>query len=76
MMAPAATSLDTTRQVELLGALARGAVAVRPSPRQLVAQLLDQGGLGLHLGDQEPREGLQVAGVVGQRGGLVEHGRS
>ena len=42
-------SLPRTRSgVELLGALARGAVAMRPSPCQPMPELLDQGGLSLH----------------------------
>ncbi len=63
------------RQLELVGALARGAEPVCPVARELMAQLLDQQRLGLHLGDQEPCEGLQIARVLGQRHGLVEHGR-
>ena len=63
-------------EVELIRALAGGPVAVRPVPCELMAELLDQGGLGLHLGDQEPRERLQVTGVFGERCCLVEHGRS
>ena len=64
------------RQLELFGTLARGAEPVRPVPGQLVAQLLDQHRLGLHLGDQETRQRLQVARVLRQGHGLVEHAGS
>ena len=64
------------RQLELLGALARGAEPVRPMARQLVAQLLDQHRLSLHLGDQQAGQRLQVPRVVRQWRSLVEHGRS
>lgn len=64
------------RQLQLLGALPGRPVAVRPVARELVPEPLDQGGLRLHLGDQEAGERLQITGVLGPRRGLVEHGRS
>ena len=41
---------------------------------QLVAQLLDQHRLRLHLGEEPRGEGAQLLGVFRQGGGLVEHG--
>ena len=43
---------------------------------ELVAELLDQDRLRLHLGQKPGREGPQVLGVFGQRSGLVQHGHS
>lgn len=64
------------RQLELLGALARGPEPLRPVACKLMAQLLDQHRLSLHLGDQETRQHLQVPAVVRKGRGLVEHDRS
>ena len=44
--------------------------------RELVAQLLDQHRLRLHLGEQKRREPPQFLGVFGQRFGHVQHGQS
>ena len=63
MMAPAARSLDTTRRVELLGAIARGAEPVRAVARERVPERLDRPRLGLHAG----RSGA-VRGPSGRRG--------
>ena len=48
---------------------------MRPMPGQLVAQLLDQDGLRLHLGQEPRREGAQFLGVVRQGDDLIEHDR-
>ena len=43
---------------------------------ELVAQLLDQRCLRLHLGEQKRREPPQLLGVFGQGFGHVQHGQS
>ncbi len=43
---------------------------------ELVAELLDQDRLRLHLGQKPRREGPEVFGIVRQRCGIVQHGRS
>jgi hypothetical protein len=48
------------RQLQLLGGLGGGAKPVRPVAGQLVAQLLDQDRLRLHLGQEPRREGAQL----------------
>jgi hypothetical protein len=62
------------RQLQLLGRLRRGAEAMARMAGQLVAQLLDQHRLRLHLGEEPRREGAQLLGVFRQGSGLVEHG--
>ena len=60
-------------QLQLLRCLGRRAKPMRPVPGELMAQLLDQDRLGLHLG-QEPRsEAAQLLGVVREGQGLIEH---
>ena len=70
---------DLTRlegQLQLVRSLGRGPEPVRPMACQLMAQLLDQDRLRLHLG-QEPRgETAQLLGIVRQGQGVVEHARS
>ena len=61
------------RQLQLLGRLCGGAEPMRPVPGELMAQLLDEHGLRLHLGDQPLRERAQIVGIFGESGGLVEH---
>ena len=62
------------RQLQLLGRLRRGAEAMARMAGQLVAQLLDQHRLRLHLGEEPRGEGAQLLGVFRQRRHLVEHG--
>ena len=61
------------RQLQLIGRLGRSSKPVRTVPGKLVAQLLDQDRLRLHLRDQALREGAQIIGIVREGGGLVEH---
>jgi hypothetical protein len=68
--------LTLQRKLQLLGGLGRRAKPVRPVPGKLMAQLLDQDRLCLHLG-QEPRgEAAQLLGVFRQGQGLIQHERS
>ena len=60
------------RQLQLLGRLGGGTEAMRPMPGQLVAQLLDQDRLRLHLGQKPRRKGAQF---FGKGADLVEHDR-
>lgn len=64
------------RQLQLLGGLRRGAKAMTDVAGQLVAQLLDQHRLRLHLGEEPCGEGAQLLWVFRQGDGLVEHGWS
>ena len=60
-------------QLQLFSGLGRRPEPVRPVPGQLVAQLLDQDRLRLHL-RQEPRgEAAQLLGVFRQGQGVIEH---
>jgi len=51
------------RQLQLFGGLGRRPEPVRPVPRQLVPQLLDQDRLRLHLGQKPRGEAAQLLGV-------------
>jgi hypothetical protein len=64
------------RQLQLLGRLGRGSKPLRPVPGQLVAQLLDQDRLRLHLGQKPRGEAAKLLGVVRQGQDVIEHGRS
>jgi hypothetical protein len=64
------------RQLKLLDRLRRGAKAMVAVTRELVAQLLDQHRLRLHLGEQKRREPPQFLGIFRQGFGHVQHGRS
>ena len=48
---------------------------MRPMPGQLVAQLLDQDRLRLHLGQKPRRKGAQLLGVFRHGSDLIEHDR-
>jgi hypothetical protein len=61
------------RQLQLLGRLGGGAEAMRLVSSQLVAQLLDQDRLRLHLGQKSRRESAQLLGIFGKGNDLVEH---
>lgn len=63
------------RQLQLLGRLGGGTEAMRPMPGQLVAQLLDQDRLRLHLGQKPRRKGAQLLGVFRHGSDLIEHDR-
>lgn len=54
------------RQLQLFRRLGRRPEPVRPAPGQLVAQLLDQDGLRLYLGQMPRGEAAQLLGVFGQ----------
>ena len=54
---------DLQGQLQLFRRLGRGAEPVRPVPGQLVAQLLDQDRLRLHLGQKPRGEAAQLLGV-------------
>jgi hypothetical protein len=57
------------RELQLLDRLGGCAKPMVPVAGQLVAQLLDQQRLRLHLGQQKRREPTQIPGVFGQRFG-------
>jgi hypothetical protein len=64
------------RQLKLLYRLRRGAEPVAAMTGELVAQLLDQHRLRLHLGQQKRREPPQFLGIFGQGFGHVQHDQS
>jgi hypothetical protein len=64
------------RQLKLLNRLRRGAKAMASVTGQLMAQLLYQDRLRLHLCQQKRREPPQVFGVFRQGFGHVQHGKS
>jgi hypothetical protein len=64
------------RQLKLLDRLRRGAKAMASVAGQLMAQLLYQHRLRLHLCQQKRREPPQVFGVFRQGFGHVQHGKS
>jgi len=61
------------RQLKLLDGLRRRAKAMAAVTGQLVAQLLDQHRLRLHLGQQKRREPPQFLGIFRQGFGHVQH---
>ena len=63
-------------QLKLLGRLGRRPEPVRAVPRQLMAELLDQDRLRLHLGQKPRGEAAQLLGVFRQGQGLIEHAGS
>ena len=63
-------------QLQLLGGLGRGSEPVRPMPRKLVPELLNQDRLRLDLGQKPRGEAAQLLGVVRQGQGLIEHAGS
>jgi hypothetical protein len=63
-------------ELQLFRRLGRRAKPVRPVPGQLVAELLDQDCLRLHLGQKSRREAAQFLWVFRQGQGLIKHGRS
>ncbi len=64
------------RQLKLLGCLGRGPEPVRPVPRQLMAQLLDQDRLCLDLGQKPRGEAAQLLRAYRQGQGQIQHARS
>ena len=64
------------RQLQLFGGLGGGPKPVRPVACQLMAQLLDQDRLRLHLGQKPRGEASQLLGVFRQSQGLIQHARS
>jgi hypothetical protein len=61
------------RQMKLFRRLGRRPEAMSPMPGQLMAQLLDQDRLRLHLGQKPRGEAAQLFGVFRQGEGLIQH---
>jgi len=61
------------RQLQLFGGLGRRAKPVRAVPSQLMAQLLDQDCLRLHLRQKPRGEAAQLLGVFRQGQGVIQH---